>query len=104
MALMARFPCNRFDLFYLESTYECVDTHTLMLGLCIFQLLQDRVDAISSNNNTNSEHLQRLKPRVSWETYSSWNLQGNDLYIGRKPVLKVQSKDMKFTVSMVMPN
>ncbi|KAL5103413.1 Ankyrin repeat domain-containing protein 13C-B [Taenia crassiceps] len=58
------------------------------------KLVQDRANAVNEET-TKDAKLPRLMPRVTWKSYRSWNLQGNDLYIGRKPVLKQQSSEIK---------
>ncbi|VDL34094.1 unnamed protein product [Hymenolepis diminuta] len=64
------------------------------------ELVQDRAYNKNSGSENITESCQRLLPRVSWEAYRSWELTGNNLFIGRKPNLKLQSNDMKLTVVM----
>ena len=78
--------------------------HFIPVYFRAFQLVQDRVDNVETSANETSEQLQRRTPRVTWQSYSSWKLQGSDLYIGRKPVLKFQTNDIKLSVAMVIPN
>ncbi|KAM3175538.1 hypothetical protein ACTXT7_008301 [Hymenolepis weldensis] len=64
------------------------------------ELVQDRTYDKNPEPESFTESCQRLPPRVSWEAYRSWELTGNNLFIGRKPNLKIQSNDIKLTVVM----
>ncbi len=67
-------------------------------------MVQDHSEASKNPNGLQAPEpaYQFRTPRVTWEQYSSWTLKGNDLYIGRRPVLKIQSRDIKLSVSMVI--
>ncbi|VDD74920.1 unnamed protein product [Mesocestoides corti] len=61
-------------------------------------LMQHRAGAADAASGSGSSG--RRTPSVSWEAYRSWNLKDNDLYIGRKPSIKLQSNDIKLSVAM----
>ncbi|VDN49687.1 unnamed protein product [Dibothriocephalus latus] len=44
---------------------------------------------------------EKLPPRWTWEHYASGLLRDTELYIGKKPELKVQPRDIKLSVAMV---
>uniref|UniRef100_A0A5K3F3L3 Vesicle-fusing ATPase n=1 Tax=Mesocestoides corti TaxID=53468 RepID=A0A5K3F3L3_MESCO len=60
--------------------------------------MQHRAGAADAASGSGSSG--RRTPSVSWEAYRSWNLKDNDLYIGRKPSIKLQSNDIKLSVAM----
>ncbi|VDM17896.1 unnamed protein product [Hydatigera taeniaeformis] len=64
------------------------------------KLVQDRATAVSGEITDRNAKLPRLAPRVTWRAYRSWNLEGTDLYIGRKPALKLQTNEIKLNVAM----
>nr|CDS26244.2 hypothetical transcript [Hymenolepis microstoma] len=64
------------------------------------KLVQERSYTKKSESESDTGSCQRLSPRVSWEAYRSWKLTGNDLYIGLKPNLKLQTNDIKLTAVM----
>ncbi|KAM7539376.1 hypothetical protein Aperf_G00000055219 [Anoplocephala perfoliata] len=64
------------------------------------KLVQDRSKNANSESENVAEIPQPFTPRVSWNSYRSWNLTGTDLYIGRKPILKSQNNDVKLTLAM----
>ncbi|BHF75982.1 Ankyrin repeat domain-containing protein 13C [Sparganum proliferum] len=59
------------------------------------KLAQSRKPDTSEN-----ESGEKLSPRWTWEHYASGQLRDTELYIGKKPELKVQPRDIKLSVAM----
>ncbi|EUB60751.1 Ankyrin repeat domain-containing protein 13C-B [Echinococcus granulosus] len=84
------------DVRFLSTLHSHIKQGTVNSAV---KLVQDRASVVNEET-ADGVKLPRLTPRVTWRTYRSWKLQGNDLYIGRKPVLKLQTNEMKLNVAM----